>query len=197
MKSKQFTFIVLAGCLIFCVLAISCSSKSSTGAAGVSGAQASREPQPERFFDPQGIEINYTADPLLNSYEDRPRTLLAVVYQLNNINAFNKNVKDADGLAKLLLAESFDQSVVGVDKFFIEPGEKKTFTTGRAENTRWVGIVAGYFTLVPDQVNKIFEIPVMSEKKGIYGFRKTEVSVLPLKVTLFFGRRSIQLKTEQ
>jgi predicted component of type VI protein secretion system len=121
---------------------------------------------------------------------------MVVVYQLNNINAFNNLVKDEIGMSQLLGTERFDQSVVGIDKIFIEPGRKDTIYLSRVENARWVGIVAGYCDSIPSQSHRIFEIPVIVEKKGVYGFRKNEARVAPLEVDLYFGVQSMQLKSE-
>lgn len=204
MTISKKSFVIPFFWLLTCIFALSCVQKSnnvkteqkSNNVASESAAKANPEVEPVRFFDPRGIQISYTADQMLNSYEDRSRTLLVAVYQLESINAFNNLVKDENGITKLLQVERFDPSVVGMDKFFIEPGQKNTINLGRVENTRWVGIVAGYCDSIPSQTHRIFEIPVMIEKKGIYGFRRTEASVVPLQIDLYFGVQSIQLKNE-
>ncbi len=189
-------------CLLIFIFALSCSQKSSNvqpdkkSNASEPAVKTNPEVEPVRFFDPKGIQINYIADKMLNSYEDRSRTLMVVVYQLNNINAFNNLVKDEIGITQLLETERFDPSVVGMDKIFIEPGQKNTVYLSRVENARWVGIVAGYCDSIPSQTQRIFEIPVIVEKKGIYGFRRTEAKVVPLQIDLYFGVQSIQLKSE-
>ena len=116
---------------------------------------------------------------------------MLVIYQLTGLNAYNALVKTSDGLGKLLQGERFDQSVVGVDQFFIEPGDKKTLSLDRAENVQYVAVVAGYYDLQPGQVNRVFEIPVIVDKKGIYGFRTTVSSVGQLNIALFMGPNSI------
>lgn len=201
-KSFLISFIFF---LTICTFALSCSQKSSNvqsekkssnAAASEPAAKTNPEIEAVSFFDPRGIQINYTADKMLNSYEDRSRTLMVVVYQLNNINAFNNLVKDETGISQLLETERFDPSVVGIDKLFVEPGQKNTIYLSRVENARWVGIVAGYCDSIPSQTHRIFEIPVIVEKKGVYGFRKTEARIAPLQVDLYFGVQSMQLKNE-
>ncbi|MEN6620261.1 MAG: type VI secretion lipoprotein TssJ [Smithella sp.] len=205
MIPKKSFLIPFIFCFIICTFALSCSQKSSNvqsekkpgnAAASEPVAKTNPEMEPVSFFDPKGIQINYTADKMLNSYEDRSRTLMVVVYQLNNINAFNNLVKDESGISQLLENERFDTSVVGMDKLFIEPGRKDTIYLNRVENARWVAIVAGYCDSIPRQAHRIFEIPVIVEKKGVYGFRKTEARVVPLQVDLYFGTQALQLKSE-
>lgn len=138
-------------------------------------------------FSPEGIQIQYVADKMLNVFENEPHTLILAVYQMNNINVFNNLTKDSEGLKKLLQVQSFDSSVVGMDKIIVQPGEEKTAVLNRAEDARWVGIIAGYCTLNPGQVNRLFNIPLITEKKGIYGFRTTESRAGQMTIKLLLG----------
>jgi len=146
---------------------------------------------PNRVFGPKDIQIRYTAASNLNYYEDKAHTILLVIYQLNGLNAYNQQIKTADGLTKLLQAEKFDNSVTGVDQAFIEPGEEKTLTLDRYENTQTIAVVAGYYNLQPGQVNRTFDVPPTTDKRGIYGFRSTVSWIEPVSINLFLGPTSI------
>jgi type VI secretion system VasD/TssJ family lipoprotein len=147
---------------------------------------------PNRVFGPKAVRINYKAAANLNFYENRAHTILLVVYQLSGLNAFNQQIKTAEGLSRLLQAERFDNSVTGVDQTFIEPGEEKALVLDRYENTQAVAVVAGYYDLQPGQVTRIFDVPARTEKRGIYGFRSTVSWIEPVSIRLFLGPNSIQ-----
>ena len=149
-------------------------------------------PAPERGFAPQGIQIDYTAAHAVNLYDGKPHALLVAVYQLDSINGFKDLTKDEDGMNRLLQVERFDASVVGMDKFIVEPGESKTVTLDRVEKAKWVGVVAGYYLLTEQATSRFYEIPVIVEKKGLYGFRKTVSSLGALSVRLSFGPYMMQ-----
>lgn len=151
------------------------------------------EPTPSWEYGVKDIKISYTADKLLNAFDDRPHTLLITIYQMNNVNTFKKLSKYGDGLKKLLGAQSTDPSLVAAQKFFVEPGESKTLVLNRAEKARWVGIVAGYYNLVPEKVTKVFEIPVHIKTKGLIR-RKQVAEIQPLHVDLILGPHCIQEK---
>jgi predicted component of type VI protein secretion system len=146
---------------------------------------------PNRVFGPKGIQIRYTAAANLNYYENKNHTILLVIYQLNGLNAYNQNTKTADGLCKLLMAEKFDNSITGVDQAFIEPGEEKIITLDRYENTQTIAVIAGYYNLQPGQVNRTFDIPAVTDKRGVYGFRSTVSWIDPISINLFLGPNSI------
>jgi len=147
---------------------------------------------PARGFAAGGIRIIYSSAENLNFYESGPHTVTFVVYQMEGAGKFNDLAKSEDGLLQLLQAERFDASVVGVDQYFIEPGEQKTLVIDRAEKAKWIGIVAGYYYMSPGKVTRVYEIPVSVEKKGIYGFRTTEAKVEKLVMKLHLGSDFVQ-----
>jgi type VI secretion system VasD/TssJ family lipoprotein len=207
---------LLAGCVlvVLSIVMLSCSSGKQTQ--GSQAGQPTSPPvQPAKRADqaaiakqdeqlanlgltvarplaPKAISLQYKADNTLNFYEERSHTLLLVIYQLNAVNAFNDLAKGIEGLAKLLQAERFDASVMDVSRIFVEPGETKQMDLDRAENARWVAVVAGYYDLVPGQVTRVYEIPVIIEKTGTYGFRKTEARMSRLALSFYLGPSSLQ-----
>ncbi|MEN6617137.1 MAG: type VI secretion lipoprotein TssJ [Syntrophorhabdus sp.] len=146
---------------------------------------------PSRPYAEKAIHIQYRADNNLNVYEEKPHTLMLVIYQVGDVNPFNNNIKDATGLGTLLKAEKFDQSVLAVDKFFIEPGASDQIELDRYENVKWVGIVAGYYDLTPGQVTRAYELPVEINTKGMI-FKTNEAKMQGLGMNLYFGPSSIQ-----
>lgn len=123
------------------------------------------------------IKVACSADLMLNEFNGSSHALQVVIYQFDTINKFAEFAEYRDGLKKLLKAQNFDPSVQAVKKFFIDPGQKKGFVLDRAEKSKWVGIVAGYFNLTPGRATVFFEIPHKVEKQGMIFFKK-EVAVI-------------------
>ncbi len=146
---------------------------------------------PSRPYAAKAIQIHYRADENLNRYEEKAHSLMLVVYQVTDVKWFNGYIKDAAGLATLLSAEKPDQSVLAVDRFFIEPGETNQIELDRYENVKWVGIVAGYYDLAPGQVTRSYEMPVLFETKGTF-FKTNQAKMGLLGMNLYFGPSSIQ-----
>ena len=149
------------------------------------------DPVPSYIFASEGVQVRYTADKRLNLYDNRAHTLMLVIYQLDNVNAFNKLSSDRGGLKQLLKAKSFDASVMAVEKRFIEPGVSDKIILNRAEKAKWVGFVGGFYNLETGKVSKTFEIPHAIKSKGF--IRKKHYSEIePLFVKLFLGPQSMQ-----
>ena len=115
-----------------------------------------------------------------------------IVYQLTGIDAFNNLAKNEDGLKKLLREESFDQTVVSIDRLIVQPEDAQTLVVDRAEKARWVGIVAGYYELIPGLVNHSFKIPFTVEQTGRFWKKEKTANVNNLHINLLLGTRGIQ-----
>jgi type VI secretion system VasD/TssJ family lipoprotein len=148
------------------------------------------DPQPSWTFSPGGIGIQYRADAMLNAFNGEAHTIVLVIYQLTSLDAFDSLTKSEEGLRTLLEARRFDPGVVGTDKLVIQPGDKNRLRLDRAEQARWVGIVAGYYDLVPGQVDHAVQISFNIEETGTIRKKKT-ARVNPLLIDLTLGSRAI------
>ncbi len=148
-------------------------------------------PAPEFGYEEDAIKIHVKADPQLNLSDGKPHTLLACIYQLKDPNAFNQLAGDQDGLYRLLECSLFDASVVGAKKLIVQPGQNTTFNLDRAQGTAYVGVAAGYYLIERDRIVRLYEIPVVIEKKGIV--RRTKRQKLEtLEIDLKLGPQQIQ-----
>lgn len=124
-------------------------------------------PKPLRpEFLERGVLIQLQADPMLNLYEGQPHTLLLCVYQLLDPNGFNQYREEYAGISKLLEGERFDPSVASVKRVFVQPGENQGLVLDRAEGAKFVGVVAGYYNMHKSQASRLFEVPLLEQKKG-------------------------------
>jgi len=151
------------------------------------------DPVPTWNFEPGAIKLSYTADKLLNRVGDKSHTLLLTVHQMSEPSAFRRLSRYEGGLRKLLEGGSADPTITAVQKVFVEPGESRTLVLDRAENTRWIGVAAGYYGMDPEKVTKVFEIPFVIESKGLIS-KKREAKVPPFHLELILGPESIQEK---
>ncbi|MCI5168287.1 MAG: type VI secretion system lipoprotein TssJ [Candidatus Electrothrix sp. GM3_4] len=160
-------------------------------------ACADDAPKPEWKYGENSIDIVYRAAPDLNTWKGDPNALLLVIYQLKEINEFNRLAGYPEGLRKLLEAKVFDPSVMALKKFYVEPGGARRITLDRAEHTKYVGIVAGYNNLKPYRCVTVQDIGYETEEHGLFKiWKNTKISVLGISLTL--GRDGLRVirKTE-
>ena len=142
-------------------------------------------------YEKDAIEIHLQADPKLNFDDGVAHTLLVCLYQLKDPNAFNQLSDDTDGIYKLLECGLFDAGVATSKRLIVHPGKDVTVTLDRAEGAKYVAAVAGYYVLQKDRMIRMFDIPVVIEKKG---FIKTTKISKPgiLKIELELGPSQIK-----
>jgi len=176
-KRLNWLFFWVVSLLLFCTS--SCSHKP--------------DPVPTWNFAPGGIRLTYTADKLLNRVGDKSHTLVLTIHQMNDPNPFKRLARYEEGLRKLLEGRGADPTITAVQKFFVEPGESRTLVLDRVENSKWIGVAAGYYSLDPDKVVKVFEIPFAVESKGFIS-KERVAKVPPFNVDLILGPESIQVQ---
>ncbi len=140
-------------------------------------------------YKEDAIDINFKVDPKLNTYDGIPHTLYAVVYQLKDPNAYNQLIEDEAGLYKLLEGKVFDNSVVSSKTLIINPGQDVSFTFNRAENAKYVAIVAGYSMMDKDIMTRLFDVP---DGKGVVSMVTRKAKPRKLKIELEMGPRQIK-----
>lgn len=145
-------------------------------------------PQVRWTFAAKSIELRFNATAGLNSYEGEPHSLVIAVYQLSDPNQFYRYRVSRKKLTEIMEAHRFDPSVTAFDQIFLQPGEERVIRLDRAENSRFVALVAGYYQTDPDQSTRLFEIPVKVSPGS------TELLAAPevLSVNIFAGDSMIQ-----
>lgn len=164
--------------VIFFVQFVSCSKKP--------------DPIPAWNYKPEGIKIKYIADSQLNNLNGYSHTVVVGIYQLEAVDGFKDLAKNEKGIKELLLGERFDPSVISVKKIIIQPGENNKIIIDRNEKARWIGFVAGYYNLNPENVIEIMEIPYKVEEKGRFIKHKT-VTIENIEKVLILGPKGIFL----
>jgi type VI secretion system VasD/TssJ family lipoprotein len=147
-------------------------------------------PAPEWQYEKEAIKLHLKADPKLNLEGGTPHTLLVCVYQLKDPNAFNQLAGDEDGIYKLLECGLFDAAVATSKRVIARPGQDITLALDRAEGAKYLAVVAGYFTLQKDRMIRLFNSPVVVEKKGIISRKKIQKPG-PLNIELVLGQQQI------
>ena len=148
-------------------------------------------PPPGLEYEEGAIKIHVKADPQLNLSDGKPHTLLVCIYQLKDPNAFNQLTGDQEGLYRLLECALFDASVVGAKKLIVQPGQNTTFNLDRAQGTAYVGVAAGYYLIERERIVRLYEIPIVIEKKGIVR-RTKRLKLATLEINLKLGPQQIQ-----
>jgi type VI secretion system VasD/TssJ family lipoprotein len=118
-------------------------------------------------YGPRLVTLQLEAAEALNLDSGQPHALSIGVFQLSDPAAFSAAAATPAGAAKFLdQGADADPSVVDFDRLVLQPGEKRTVYLNRAQNTQYIGIVAGYYQLNSLQDVALFNIPVIPKPVG-------------------------------
>ena len=149
-------------------------------------------PPLEWNFEKEAIYIFYRSDYLLNEFDNSPHALESCIYQLKDPNTFNQLSQDKEGVKTLLKCTLFDSSVAKSDRKTILPGRKEEMIFDRAEGARYIGIIAGYYSLDPERIKTLFKIPIKKKCKGFFNPVSTSTPCI-LRRKIEFGRAQLSV----
>lgn len=138
-------------------------------AAGLVLAASCKELPPQEIEERAGqqyFSVLFQAAKDLNFYRGEPSSLSICAYQLMDARAFNALRDDPDGMAALLACEQFDDSVVGRERLFVNPGEQKTETFERRRGARYIALAAGFHNASVPGATLLLELPAVTLKSG-------------------------------
>lgn len=142
---KSFMTVIVISILGFA--AFSCSSRSrSVDTAGWG-------------YEKEAVRIRLKGDPRLNLYQGKSHTLVVCVYNLKELNGFNTLADSKGGLPALLECNRFDPGVTYAKRLIVQPGMDTKEALDRTEGTRYVGLVAGYYSLHKANTVRVYQIP--------------------------------------
>lgn len=142
---------------------------------------------PEWGYEKEAIQLHFVSDQQLNLYQKRAHSLIVCLYHLRDPNGFNQLIDEKDGLSKLLECSRFDPSVTYSRRLVMQPNQEINELMDRTDSAKYVGIVAGYYTLHKETSVKSYPIPITEVRKGSTLVQKSA----KLSIDLYLGAQDI------
>ena len=136
------------------------------------------------------LKVRATRD--LNMFDSKAHSIQVCVYQLASGDAFLELAKTPEGIAKLLQATAFDDSVKSVMRFFVQPFEEVFLQLDRAANATFIGVVSGFFDATPENSAKLWEIKPKETTSGMLFWKSTIYSAGSIELSLRLGDHAMQ-----
>ena len=136
-------------------------------------------------FAENGVLIEIEADARLNEYSGEAHTLVLGIYQMEDSAGFYKLAADSSLLAKALETGKGGDGFVNFVRYVVSPGQRSIMTVDRAQKTKFVGLVAGYYQMDAAKSARLFEIPLTVASEGLVSTTwKAAPAVLALRLNL-------------
>ncbi|WP_300787981.1 type VI secretion system lipoprotein TssJ [uncultured Desulfovibrio sp.] len=143
-------------------------------------------------LEPGGLRCRMEASPDLNRDKDTSLGLTLCLYQLKEYDAFSNKAATADGLDELLQCRPDAAQAQSARLFQLQPGATRDVVMDRAEHARYLGVVAGYAHLHPDQCATVLPFPMHTDTEGVI-FRSTVYSAAPVQVLIRLGESALSV----
>ncbi len=95
----------------------------------------------------------------LNQIDRYSHGITLGIYQMEDPNSFVREIATQSGMRRLLLAQDLDSSILQYDVRSLQPRTSVRFDLSRAEKTRYIAIIVGYYSLIADRSVRIIQIP--------------------------------------
>lgn len=143
---------------------------------------------PEWGYEKNAIQLHVISDPQLNLFQKQAHSLIVCLYHLRDPNGFNQLTDEQGGLPRLLECGRFDPSVTYSKRLVVQPNQELTESLDRTDGARFVGIVAGYYSLQKESSVRTFAIPITEVKKDSTLVQQTA----KLNIDLHLGPQGIK-----
>jgi type VI secretion system VasD/TssJ family lipoprotein len=139
-------------------------------------------------YEEGAIHLDLACDPKLNLFQSQAHALTVCLYHLKDPAAFNQLAGEKDGLPKLLECSRFDPSVTFSRRLVLQPDQSLHESLARTEGARFVGLVAGYYSLQKDAAARLFAIPTRTVDQASAPAQQPA----QLDISLYLGPEQIQ-----
>ncbi|MDR2162159.1 MAG: type VI secretion system lipoprotein TssJ [Desulfovibrio sp.] len=182
--------------LLLCLLLLAACGGKDTGAPDIPPPPPATDPTKVIWqADPQGLRLRITTSGDLNKQDGVPLGLSLCLYQLGDKVRFEALAQTASGLDSLLDCAVDKADARSAKEFLLQPGQSLEMTLERAEQAKYLAVVAGYFHLKPDLSTFVFPYLLHSETEGwIPFFRDTVYSAAQMDIIINLNETSVDVK---
>lgn len=117
-------------------------------------------------FETSAITLNVTAKPDLNKWNEMSNSCTIIIIQAESKAILDKVIQDPFQLKILFNGAGTDERILRVDRYAVMPGQQNTLHIDRAEGTRILAVVAGYYPFPSQKHMAYFSIPITSTSQG-------------------------------
>lgn len=143
-------------------------------------------------LEPGGLRCRIEASPDLNLDKNTALGLTLCLYQLQDYAVFENKSAAPKGLDELLQCRPEAAQAQSARLFQLQPGATRDLVMDRAEHARYLGVVAGYAHLRPDQCAAVLPFPLHATTEGVL-FRTTLYNAAPVQALIRLGESSLSV----
>ena len=120
-------------------------------------------------YSDEAVQIQLIASDSLNQYNGLSHAAVVGLYQLSSPDEFVKEISTRTGLSRILGSETnLPESILQYDIKSIQPRSILKLDISRIAGAKFIAIVVGYSDLITNQIVRIIQIPLVSQKRSAF-----------------------------
>jgi len=141
-------------------------------------------------FANSAITLNLRAEPCLNSVNELPSSCTVLLIQAKDKPSLDKALNNPILVKGLFAGAGSEGDILQLDRYVMMPGQTNILHIDRAQNTRNVALVAGYYPFPAKQHMFTAEIPVETQSCGWWS-TVWHSTLAPITLSMVLGSESI------
>lgn len=168
MKNTQIYILIFCLCLSFFAFgnSISYAKKKEKLPPGTMPMTPASTPQDITWtFEKNAISLHIESTENLNTVNNEAHTVSLCIYQSPDSNTLQALAQSEEGIKELLQCKSIPPDRLQATQLYIQPQTTQDIKMDRAENAKFIAVVAGFNQLSSQNCFAIFPFPVHTETK--------------------------------
>lgn len=175
--------------LMFLLVPVSVISACGTLSSGNAQRQQAIEQTSAPYAD-NAIKVDLKALPMLNAFHQQPNSCTVLIVQSQHREELERLVNNAVLIHHLFTGDGAINGVLKLDRYVMMPGQHVSLHIDRAEQARYVALIAGYYPEPDASRARIFPVPVKVTHTGIFS-QRWQARLIPLDIFATLGRDAI------
>lgn len=188
-----FPILLLCSMLLF----TACGKKEAAPPGTMPPPAPAENPKDVTFsFQKNAISLTIIASSNLNAVHGVPHTVSICLYQTENPDLIKAKAETEEGLRELLACKSNPPERLQAQQLYIQPNTTTETALDRAENAKYLAVVAGFNVLNSKQCFNIIPIPLSTEKANPWKIlsQKKVYNVADMEARIDLSSESVYLQ---
>ncbi|NHB91182.1 type VI secretion lipoprotein TssJ [Photorhabdus cinerea] len=136
------------------------------------------------------IRLKMMADPQLNVFNNMPNSCTILIAQAEKREQLDKLLANPTLLRNLFAGTGATENILQLDNYVMMPGQSVSLHIDRAEQARYVALIAGYYPAPGSTHVRVLSLPLRLEQSGWWN-KSWSAEFVPMNIDLMLGRYAI------
>ncbi|WP_118984884.1 type VI secretion lipoprotein TssJ [Photorhabdus sp. CRCIA-P01] len=146
--------------------------------------------QAKPVYASNAIHLRITAVPQLNVFNNISNSCTILIAQAEKREQLDKLLANPVLLRNLFAGTGATEHILQLDNYVMMPGQSVSLHIDRAEQARYIALIAGYYPAPDSPHTRVLSLPLRLEQHGWWN-RSWSAEFVPMHINLTLGRYAI------